>query len=132
MTINVINMALFLLTLYLLYALHSYNCMFCCFHLRHNCVFLYDLCDYSFMALSYFILPLLCIFTVCGRFIFPCSWKWNLEPCLCYRVLQLTHACAFFTDSTVYFCFFGLTCGDRINKCKFGDAFIMLEGVWTV
>lgn len=36
-----------------------------------------------------------------------------------------------FMDSTVYFCFFGLTCGDRTNKCRFGDAFIMLEGVWT-
>lgn len=61
-------MALFLLTLYLLYALHSYNCMFCCFHLRHNCVFLYDLNDCSFMALSYFILPFLVVY-------FHCLWK---------------------------------------------------------
>lgn len=68
MTINMINMALFLLTLYLLNPLHSYKCVFCCFHLRHNCVFLYDLDDYSFMALSYFILPFLVVY-------FHCLWK---------------------------------------------------------
>lgn len=51
----------------------------------------------------------------CGRLVFPC--RNGIQSLACANRGSTTDPClGIFMDSTVYFCFFGLNCGNRINN----------------